>query len=580
MDYYYDGLLFGNKSSVEEYVKNASLEKCKHSSLRDAIENSKSDVPMGERVWLYISRYGYYKYIFRADGFFSDFGLDIFPVAMEDSTLVDIYWGSLISEGTNITLARKTIDYTLKKLFKNDYNRIKKNNEVPDNVFKFLNYATEMQIRSIRDRDHDKEGIFLNFDCMYYVGGYCQPCEISFFLDFDDYSITFLDGKNCMYIKGCLGLSFPKGIKGTLLEYCPSIQKGYRGTVEVKDVEEWAGYINSTYKFGNELNVVDVANIVKYKEEYNLLFSGEKYLKSIFSTEKRCIEDAGKKFSKSNIGDQVDCFSSNDGKTYFYNGDKSKFADVHMEKGEELVTGKYYTYKDNMGCVAIHNSKLFFCNIVPVENINGKVPLYGLKLASSYDTSKTSYSSFIICVTENIVVLQNTLSELNGKRYGVKNYFADMTKNSKYYRYAGLIGIKDCRFSTLFKFDNAIYGFIRYNGTIKLLASRAKSAEEKKSIVQGIKKIISVPSFRELCIKRVYLYNVYSAESKISANLGLNKRFLKNYADFDELIKDSKSDSNVVLSVSCINKSTNKIESNLVLVGGQIIEIDGEKIKC
>ena len=155
-----------------------------------------------------------------------------------------------------------------------------------------------------------------------------------------------------------------------------------------------------------------------------------------------------------------------------------------------------------------------------------------------------------------------------------------MTKNSKYYRYAGLIGIKDCRFSTLFKFDNAIYGFIRYNGTIKLLASKAKSAEEKKNIVQGIKKIISVSSFRELCVKRVYLYNVYSAKNKISANLGLNKHFLKNYVDFDELVKDSKSDSNVVLSVSCINKSTNKIESNLVLVDGQIIEIDGEQIKC
>ena len=423
MEYYYDGAFFGNKSSVEEYVKNASLEKCKHISLRDAIENSNSDVPVGEHVWLYISRYGYYKYIFRAKGFFSDFGLDIIPVAMEDSTLVDIYRGSLLSEDDNIIMSRKTIDYTLKKLFKNDYNRIKKNNEVPDNVFKFLNYATEMQIRSVRDRDHDKEGILLNFDCMYYVDGYCRPCEISFFLDFDDYSITFLDGTNCTYIKSCLGLRFPKGINGKLLEYCPNLQNGYRGTVEVKDVEEWAGYINSTYKFGNELNVVDVANIVKYMEKVNLSFSGEKYFKSVFSDEKRYIEDAGKKFSKANIGDQVDCFSSNDGKTYFYNGDKSKFADVHMEKGEELVNGKYYTYKDKMGCVAIHNSKLFFCNIVPVENINGKVSLYGLKLASSYDISKTSFSSFIICVTENIVVLQNDLSELNGKRYGVKKLF-------------------------------------------------------------------------------------------------------------------------------------------------------------
>lgn len=580
MEYYYDGALFVNRSSAEEYVKSASLEKCKHSSLRDAIENSKSDVPVGENAWLYISRHSYYRYIFRADGFFSDFGLDIFPVALKDSTLVDIYRGSLVSESENVILARKTIDYTLKKLFKSDYNRIKRNNEVPDNVFKFLNYATELQIRSVKARDYDKEGIFLNFDCMYYVGGQFLSCEISFFLDFDDYSITFLDGKNCMYIKSCLGLSFPKGIKDTLLEYCPNLQKGYKGIVNVKDVEDWAGYINNTYKFGNELSVVDVANIVKYKEKGSLLFSGEKYLKSVFSAEKRCIEDAGTKFSKANIGDQMDCFSSNDGKTYFYNGDKSKFADVHMKKGEELVTGKYYTYKDNMGCVAIHNRKLFFCNIVPVENINGKILLYGLKLASSYDISNTSYSGFTICVTENIVVLQNALSELNGKRYGVKNYFSDMTKNSKYYRYAGLVGIKDCRFSTLFKFDNAVYGFIRYNGTIKLLASRAKSVEEKKNIVQGIKKIISVQSFRELCIKRVYLYNVYSAENKISANLGLNKRFLKNYADFDELVKDSKSDSNVVLSVSCINKATNKIESNLVLVDGQIIEIDGEKIKC
>ena len=553
MEYLYDNTLFSSKQSVMERVKENCLNKCSEVKVQKAIQDLQVEISDLNDSWVRVPRWYADKDIFRNKGIFNGTASELLTVSQETiygvtkTVFVDIYkTPDNLKEG--LMKGRECIIGTISRLFRKEYEYYTTSGETSKGVFSLLNYVISMKVSNIDINWQNLHGVRLYFRCVQFMEGKYDTACVEFFLNFKDYSLTCKDYK---YVN-------------ILLE---------------EDVEEWAEFINSSYDFEDELTIEDVAGIRVREDAKSVLFSGEKYLRYLVNREQEGIQASEDLFSKANIGDNVDCFSSPDGVNYYYTGAKSKYADVHMEKDEKVELNKYYVYKDRMGFVIISRGNLTYGSIVPVENINGKTVMYGLKMTSKKMANLFS-NDYITCLTESISVLQSTISELEGKVYGEYNYLGDMIKNSKYYRYAGLLGIKDCKFSTLFKFDNAIYAFIRYNGTIKLLVSRAKTAEEKKQLVQNIKKVVSIDSFRKLCVKRVYVFNIYQAKSKLSASLNLSKKYMGNYTDFDKLLELSKSDKNTVFSVFCINKETNDIESKLVLENGSVISIDGVDIEC
>lgn len=559
MEYLYDGKFFGGKTSAREYAKKTIEEKYRNTLLRNAVPDSDIELYEQDNVWVEIPTNYTNRFFFRYKGVFQDYVLDRLNVLIEDFP-VGIYSGQEVAREM-FDLARKSIVYTIKMLFKSEYNQYKYSKSIPRQLFQLLNYPAQLTIREFDCED--MSGVRLIFLCVRFEKGISSLVELRFFLDYNDYSITFKGAKT---ITGYYSSDdAPKDLSSV----------SYKKVVKKEDVFKWAEYVNSNYNFSNEVCITDYAGYAVSREDF--LFSG----KNLIDFELQQADESIVVANKFNMGTSVDCFVSSDGVNFSYDGTKSKYGDVHMEKGETIQTGIIHVYKDKMGFVVISESLVVkYCVIEPVTNVNGETVLYSLRTYFSSNENNSFMGKYNFCLTESLPVLQSILADLDGKVYNEHNYIRDLITSSKYYRYAGLVGVKDCKFSTLFRFDNAVYAFIRYNGTVKLLLSKEKTAEGKKKLVQNMKKILSIQSFRRLCIKKVYVYNIFSAESTISANLNIRKRFVGNMVNFDELLEMSKKEKDIVFSVSCINKETNKIESRVVVKAGEITNIDDIKLEC
>lgn len=564
MEYLYDNTLFSSKRNVVQYVE----DRC-NVKLRRAMSEGNL-LPVDEDVCLLYHVSKYKEYLIRPLGILSDSILDDLCVLPESGKkgYITVY-GGLNTDRDMYLKNRETIRKCIELFFKRECNFYYRSNRQTNGIFKILNNAVSVKIINWEQPDDDSCGVSLSFKCLYVKDGELKIVVIKFTINFNDFSWFCRDGYLC---------TDKYGYDTIDSDYdCPELRFEYRGDLSEKDVYDWVEYINSNYDFGS---VVEIKDFYQCNKSFcgDVLMECKDYYGYLCKEAEKKIQPV----TRDMIGKTVDCFESMDLSVYSYNGKKSKYADIHMKKGERFEVNKYYVYKDKMGFVLVtKSSKIYLGNIVPITNIQGEIVLYGLKIDSSSQVdSGMQFNKYYLCLTESLSVLQNTIFELNGKIHGKHNYIRDLITNSKYYRYAGLVGIRDCKFSTLFKFDNAIYAFIRYNGTIKLLTSKAKTSEEKKQLLQNIKKVISISSFRKLCVKRVYVFNIYQAESKIAASLNLSKKYIGNYTDFDKILEISKLESNVVFSVSCINKETNEIESKLILEGGSVVSIDGVSIEC
>lgn len=559
MEYLYDGKFFGGKTSAREYAKKKIIEKYRNTLLRNAVSDSDIELYEQDNVWVEIPTHYEEQFFFRYKGVFQDYVLNNLNVLIGDFP-VGIYNGQEVTREM-YDLARKSIVYTIKMLFKSEYKQYRYSKSIPRSLFQLLNYPVKLTIREFNCKD--MSGVLLIFICVRFKDGINSLVELRFFLDYNDYSITYKGAKT---LTGYYASEdAPKELSSV----------SYKKVVKEEDVFKWAKYINSNYDFRNEVCITDYTVYTVNDEDF--LFSG----KNLIDSELQQADESIVVANKFTMGTSVDCFTSSDGVNFSYDGTKSKYGDVHMEKGETIKTGIIHVYKNKMGFVVISESLVIkYCLIEPVVNVNGETVLYGLKAHFSSKEDNSTMNKYIVCVTESLPVLQSILSDLDGKVYNERNYIKDLIVNSKYYRYAGLVGVRDCKFSTLFRFDDAVYAFIRYNGTVKLLFSRERTAEGKKKLVQNMKKILSIQSFRKLCIKKVYVYNIFSAESMISANLNIRKRFVGNMVNFDELLEVSKKEKDIVFSVSCINKETNKIESRIVVKAGEITNIDDIKLEC
>ena len=567
--YLYSDLVFNTKESARDMAKVIVKEKCEGMSIGDALVDSGIELPKNSNIFVGMRTLYGERHCCRVEGIFSDLILGELPLFQNDS-FACIYENNDIV-GSKYEFNREVMIFTIKCLFKSEYQKYNNCNSIPNILFKALNYPVEMTLSPNHtlykvgdDLIFHIENINIGFKCILPIRGVCYNVSLSFFIDCEDYYIEY---------------------RGDISEI-PELKTRYKRLLQKEDFCVWLKYMEDLgYNTGSECKIISCTKYGGYsvkdypkfliREEKNyLIFSGEKYFKDLLRK-----EGANIHFVKDEVvtTTSIDCFESINGIDYVYTGAKSKYADVHIEKGEKFKGGRYYVYKDRMGFFAIGKHRVYYGSIEPIKNINGEIVLYGLKLTSS-DELYSNRNGYYNCMTESLSVLQSIIADLDGKIYGEHNYIRDLIKNSKYYRYAGLVAIKDCKFSTLFKFENAVYAFIRYNGSIRLIFSKIKNVQEKKQLIQNMKKILSVPSFRKFCIKRVYSFNIFEAKSRISASLSLNKKYVGNYTDFDKLLELSNREKDIVFSVSCINKQSNEIESTFILENGNITYIDGTKV--
>lgn len=566
--YLYSDLAFNTKESARDMVKVVVKEKCEGMTIGDALVDSGIEIPKNSNIFVGMRTLYGERHCCRVEGVFSDLILGELPLFQNDS-FAGIYENNDIV-GSKYEFNRKVMIFTIKCLFKSEYQKYNNCNSIPNILFRALNYPIEMTLSpnhtlyKVNNLIFRIENINIGFKCILPIRGVCYNVSLSFFINCVDYYIEYT---------------------GDISEI-PELKTRYKRVLQKEDFCVWLKYMEDLgYNTSSECKMIARTNCGGYsvkdypkflirEEEKYLIFSGEKYFKGLLRKEEDNIKFIDDKVATTT---SIDCFDSVNGIDYVYTGAKSRYADIHIEKGEKFKGGRYYVYKDRMGFFAIGKHRVYYGSIEPIKNINGEVVLYGLKLTSS-DELYSNRNGYYNCMTESLSVLQSIISDLNGKDYGEHNYTRDIIKNSKYYRYAELVGIRDCKFSTLFKFENAVYAYIRYNGSIRLIFSKVKSTQEKKQLVQNMKKILSVPSFRKFCIKRVYSFNIFETKSRISAGLNLNKKYVGNYADFDELIKISNREKDIVFSVSCINKQNNEIESTFILENGNVTYIDGAKI--
>lgn len=574
--YLYNDFIFNDKESARDMVKAVVSEKHEKSSIGEAINDSGLKLPKNPNIFVGMRTLYRERNCCRVEGVFSNLILSELPL-FQNNSFVDIYENNDIV-GSKYELSREMIVFTIRCLFKNKYQQYNNCSSIPNILFRALNYPIKMSLKPMRtfyiedDIRYYTEYTEIGFDCILPVREVCYKVSLNFNINFENSYIEY---------------------RGDTLGYAsstiPELNISYKRTILREDLCAWIKYMK---EFGH--NVINKNTMTAYHgyswysvEDYPkffikegkkyLIFSGENYFKSLLKKEETNIHFIEDRVISTSSSVYMDCFKSINGIDYVYTGAKSKHADVHIEKGETFKSGRYYVYKDKMGFFAIGKQRVFYGSIKHIKNINGEVVLYGLRFTSS-DELHSNRNEYYNCMTESLSVLQSVISDLDGKTYGEHNYTRDMIKNSKYYRYAELIGIRDCKFSTLFKFENAVYAYIRYNGSIRLIYSKVKSIQEKKQLVQNMKKIISIPSFRKFCIKRVYSFNIFETKSRISAGLNLNKKYVGNYTDFDELIKISNREKDIVFSVSCINKQNNEIESTFILENGNVTYIDGVKI--
>lgn len=548
--YLYSDLVFNTKESARDMAKVIVKEKCEGMSIGDALVDSGIELPKNSNIFVGMRTLYGERHCCRVEGVFSDLILNELPLLWNNS-FTNVYENHDI-DGSRYELSREIMVFTLRCLFKNEYKQYNNCNSMSNIIFRALNYPIGMHIFP--------NFIYkpsLTFKCILPLRGVCYDVSLSFYLNYSDLSIEYIANS---------------------IDYTDTIPElmnaEYKRILSKEDVIKWTKYIRRMGYRTDSYSVEDYPKFLIREEKNYLIFSGEKYFKDLLRK-----EGANIHFVKDEVATttSIDCFESINGIDYVYTGAKSKYADVHIEKGEKFKGGRYYVYKDRMGFFAIGRHRVYYGSIEPIKNINGEIVLYGLKLTSS-DELYSNRNGYYNCMTESLSVLQSIISDLDGKIYGEHNYIRDIIKNSKYYRYAGLVAIKDCKFSTLFKFENAVYAFIRYNGSMRLIFSKIKNVQEKKQLIQNMKKILSIPSFRKFCIKRVYSFNIFEAKSRISASLSLNKKYVGNYTDFDKLLELSNREKDIVFSVSCINKQSNEIESTFILENGNVTYIDGTKV--
>lgn len=563
MEYLYNNTIINGKANVVQYVK----EKCNIKLRRAMLENSLLPIDEDVCVLYHTSRYS--EYLIRPLGILSDAILDDICLLPEsgEKGYITVFDG-VATDRVLYLKNRETIRKCIELFFKRECNFYYKSDTLPKGIFKLLDNAVAVKIINYQNSGDDACSINMLFKCLYIKDGLLKIVVLRFVFNFKDLAWSCTDSYVCVDKWGY-------DVKDYSCN-CPELDFSYSGVLKEDEVYTWVDYINSNYDFGS---VVEISDFYSCSRDIcgDVLLECKDYYKYLYKNAEKNITPVTKEV----FGKTIDCFDSLDLSTYSYTGRKSKYADIHMEKGEKLEVDKYYVYNDKMGFVLLtKSSKVFFGNIVPINNLHGETVLYGLSVTSSYADTKSRYNNYCICPTDRLDVLQNAISKLHGKSHGEFNYIKELIVDSKYYRYAGLVGIRDCKFSILFKFEDAIYAFIRYNGTIRLLTSTVKTAEERKNVVENIKKIVSIESFRKLCIKRVYVFNIYSVDSKIAASLNIGKKYIGNYTDLNKILELSKSNKNIVFSVSCINKENNKIESKMVLSGGSIVSIDGVEIEC
>lgn len=254
---------------------------------------------------------------------------------------------------------------------------------------------------------------------------------------------------------------------------------------------------------------------------------------------------------------------------------------IHLNTGDVIKLDTYKVFDDLSGYVLVHSSKFYVSVgiISDIKNINGTTTLWGIvRYENPVSFKQNKPKSYYSCLGDTKEDVQKLLKVMDGGIISEKNYFGEMVRSSKYYRYAGLRGIKDYKFSTFMFFDNYIFAYYRFNNSIKCV--KVKGNVDKKVMLENVKKIINIPCIRKLFIQRDYIFNVYEANSKISAKLDIGKRYIGNSIDLPKFIEQSKDLSmrDIIFCISCINKKTNTIEQKIVVHDGFIIDIDGSEV--
>ena len=384
------------------------------------------------------------------------------------------------------------------------------------------------------------------------------------------------------YIKKSFYFYITYNINASVVWVFNDSEEGY--DVNEDSWNKFAEFVNSKWNFGEriEISLVHVKDLCANKiKDFLVEDSTELY--------KQFKEEMSKKeeYKVCAIYERTDVenvLHQVVGNLFRVSGDKASFigmkgvCGIQLETNEEIEVQKYKVFDGGM--VRLNNTNISVNLVEEIKNIKEEVVGYGIRnyerVHYGVNLEKClAANGYYSMVSDTYEECMSYLRSLDGKNASEKNYFKEALMNTKYYRYAGLKGVKDYKFSTYMFLEEGVCAFLRYSGTLKVIF--LKPGCKREDLVEHLKKAVKIPVVRKLLIKKEYVFNIYETSSTIAARLNINKTYIGRQVDLSKFLEESKSSilKDVVFSISCINKRTKKIEQDIVVRNGNILSIDG-----